>query len=54
MFPPFDPAATAGAFDPLAQRGQYARQRFMTLDDLLLEQRIIFVGARSSLTRWPT
>jgi len=48
MFPPFDPisvgAKTAGSFDPLAQRGQYARQRFLTLDDLLLEQRIIFLS----------
>jgi ATP-dependent Clp protease protease subunit len=44
MFPPFDPAAGAGAFDPLAQRGQYARQRMLTLDDLLLEQRIIFLN----------
>jgi ATP-dependent Clp protease protease subunit len=43
MVPPFDPMA-AGVFDPLAQRGQYARQRFLTLDDLLLEQRIIFVS----------
>jgi ATP-dependent Clp protease protease subunit len=44
MLPPFDPVIAAGAFDPLAQRGQYARQRFLTLDDLLLEQRIIFVS----------
>src|SRR5262245_4861312 len=44
MLPPFDPVTAAGAFDPLAQRGQYARQRFLTLDDLLLEQRIIFVS----------
>lgn len=43
MFPPFDPA-DAGSFEPLLQRGQYARQRFMTLDDLLLEQRIIFIS----------
>jgi ATP-dependent Clp protease protease subunit len=43
MVPPFDPLA-AGMVDPLAQRGQYARQRFLTLDDLLLEQRIIFVS----------
>jgi len=43
MYPPFDPSA-AGPFDPRLQRGQYARQRFMTLDDLLLEQRIIFVS----------
>ncbi|MFO0823344.1 MAG: ATP-dependent Clp protease proteolytic subunit [Gemmataceae bacterium] len=44
MFPPFDPSLATGAFEPLLQRGQYARQRFMTLDDLLLEQRIIFIS----------
>jgi ATP-dependent Clp protease protease subunit len=45
MFPPFDPSAAAGRFEPLLQRGgQYSRQRFMTLDDLLLEQRIIFIS----------
>jgi ATP-dependent Clp protease protease subunit len=43
MHLPFDPSA-AGPFDPLLQRGQYARQRFLTLDDLLLEQRIIFLS----------
>ncbi len=31
--------------DPKAQRGSYARQRQMTLSDLLMENRIIFVGA---------
>src|SRR4051812_3044273 len=41
---PFDPTAVAGPIDPLAQRGQYARQRTLTLDDLLLEQRIIFLN----------
>jgi ATP-dependent Clp protease protease subunit len=45
MFPPFDPTAAAGPFSPLAQRGQYARQRTMTLSDLLLENRIVFVGS---------
>ena len=46
MFPPFDPSAVAaGPLQPLAQRGQYARQRMMTLGDLLLENRIVFVGA---------
>ena len=45
MFPPFDPMAAAGPFEPLAQRGQYARQRTMTLSDLLLENRIVFVGS---------
>jgi ATP-dependent Clp protease protease subunit len=31
--------------DPKAQRGNYARQRQMTLGDLLMENRIIFLGA---------
>jgi ATP-dependent Clp protease protease subunit len=44
MFPPFDPTAGAGPIDPLLQRSQYARQRTLTLDDLLLEQRIIFLN----------
>jgi ATP-dependent Clp protease protease subunit len=37
--------AAAGPFQPLLQRGQYSRQRMMTLGDLLLENRIVFVGA---------
>lgn len=45
MFPAFDPMAAAGPIQPLLQRGQYARQRMMTLGDLLLENRIVFVGA---------
>ncbi len=45
MFPYFDPTAVAGPLQPLLQRGQYNRQRMMTLGDLLLENRIIFVGA---------
>ena len=46
MKPPFDPMAMAGPFDPVAQRGrEYARQRTMTLGDLLLENRIVFVGS---------
>ena len=45
MLPPFEPMAAAGPFQPLLQRGQYARQRMMTLGDLLLENRIVFVGA---------
>ena len=45
MFPPFEPTAAAGPLQPLLQRGQYARQRMMTLGDLLLENRIVFVGA---------
>jgi ATP-dependent Clp protease, protease subunit len=45
MFPSFEPTAAAGPLQPLMQRGQYARQRMMTLSDLLLENRIIFLGA---------
>src|SRR5262245_15255227 len=45
MLPPFEPTAAAGPLQPLLQRGQYARQRMMTLGDLLLENRIVFVGA---------
>ncbi|HEV3384360.1 MAG TPA: ATP-dependent Clp protease proteolytic subunit [Gemmata sp.] len=45
MYPSFDPQAAAGPIQPLLQRGQYARQRMMTLGDLLLENRIVFVGA---------
>ncbi|GIW85114.1 MAG: hypothetical protein KatS3mg107_0774 [Gemmataceae bacterium] len=37
--------AVAGPLQPLLQRSQYSRQRMMTLGDLLLENRIIFVGA---------
>jgi len=43
MFPPFDPSV-ASPFDPSMQRGSYSRQRTMTLEDLLLEQRIIFLS----------
>lgn len=40
-FPPH-----AGPLDPLLQRGgQYSRQRTMTLGDLLLENRIVFLGS---------
>ena len=45
MLPPFDPTAMAGPVQPLSQRGQYSRQRTLTLDDLLLENRIVFVGS---------
>ncbi len=45
MFPPMDPMAVAGPLLPLAQRGQYTRQRTMTLGDLLLENRILFIGS---------
>jgi ATP-dependent Clp protease protease subunit len=41
MFPPFDPSQPVLPFEPLLQRG-YERRREMTLEDLLLEQRIIF------------
>jgi ATP-dependent Clp protease protease subunit len=47
MFPPFDPQA-AGPIQPMLNRGQYARQRMMTLGDLLLENRIVFVGAQDN------
>ncbi len=39
------PHDVAGPLAPLLQRGRYSLQRMMTLGDLLLEQRIIFVGA---------
>jgi ATP-dependent Clp protease, protease subunit len=45
MLPPFDPLNAAGPIQPLLQRGNYARQRTMTLADLLLENRIVFVGS---------
>ena len=41
----FDPLGAARPFDPTLQRGQYARQRMMGIGDLLLENRIIFLGA---------
>lgn len=45
MFPPFDPtAAVPAAFDPILQRGDYTRQRTYTIEDLLLEQRILFLS----------
>src|SRR6186713_2392634 len=44
-FNPLDPVAAARPFEPVLQRGQYARQRMMTLGDLLMENRIIFLGA---------
>jgi ATP-dependent Clp protease protease subunit len=44
MLPPVDP--TAGPVLPVFQRSrEYARQRTMTLGDLLLENRIVFVGS---------
>ena len=43
MFSPFE--LSAGPMLPTAQRRDYARQRTMTLGDLLLENRIVFVGS---------
>src|SRR3954470_23453800 len=44
MLPPIE--ASAGPIQPVLQRGrQYSRQRTLTLDDLLLENRIVFVGS---------
>lgn len=49
MFPPTDPMAVAGPFGPLGtvmqRRGDYSRQRTMTLADLLMENRILFLGS---------
>lgn len=43
---PTDPMAMAGPVQPVAQRWRdMSRQRTMTLGDLLLEQRIIFIGS---------
>lgn len=43
---PTDPLAMVGPVQPVLQRHrEYARQRTMTLGDLLLENRIIFVGS---------
>jgi ATP-dependent Clp protease protease subunit len=45
MFPT-DPLAIAGPLGTVNQRGrEYARQRTMTLGDLLLENRIVFLGS---------
>ncbi len=41
---PFDANNAAHAFEPTFQRGGYTRQREMTLEALLLEQRIIFLS----------
>jgi len=44
MLPSFD--LSAGPMQPLLQRSrEYSRQRTMTLGDLLLENRIVFVGS---------
>ena len=47
FFPPTDPYAAAmprGPVDPMASR-EYTRQRQMSLADLLLENRILFIGS---------
>ena len=42
----FDPLAMAGPVSPVLQRSrEYSRQRQMTLSDLLLENRIVFIGS---------
>jgi ATP-dependent Clp protease protease subunit len=43
MFPQFNPQAAGLPFEPMLQRGQYARQREMTLEALLLDHGIIFL-----------
>jgi ATP-dependent Clp protease protease subunit len=47
MLPPFDPLAAvrSSPMQPTAGYRDYARQRTMTLGDLLLENRIIFIGS---------
>jgi ATP-dependent Clp protease protease subunit len=46
MLPPTDPMAMAGPVQPTLQRWRdMSRQRTMTLSDLLLENRIIFIGS---------
>lgn len=47
MFPPFDPLAASRPMpmQPISGYRDYARQRTMTLGDLLLENRIIFIGS---------
>ena len=46
MRSPIDPLAVAGPVDPVIQRyREYSRQRTMTLGDLLLENRIVFIGS---------
>jgi ATP-dependent Clp protease, protease subunit len=49
MVYPFDPTAAAGPFEPVLQRGQYARQRQLGLSDLLMDNRIVFLGAGQDL-----
>jgi len=49
MFSPVDPLAmmtgSRQPIDPVAQRDGYTRQRNMSLADLLLENRILFIGS---------
>lgn len=52
MLPPFEPMA--GPIQPVLQRyREYARQRTMTLGDLLLENRIVFVGSSPDVSASP-
>ncbi len=52
MFPPIE---AAGPIQPLLQRrGDYSRQRTMTLADLLLENRIVFLGSSPETGGNPT
>ncbi len=47
MMSPTEPMAMAmaGLMEPQNQRGAYSRQRTLTLSDLLLENRILFIGS---------
>ena len=49
MFSPFDPSAASRPFEPTLQRGQYSRQRTVGIADLLMDNRIIFLGAGQDL-----
>ena len=54
MFSPIDPMAMAGPVNPVLQRAQYVRQRNMTTGDLLLDNRIIFLGSSPETGGNPT
>jgi ATP-dependent Clp protease protease subunit len=49
MLPPFDLSAAVGPLQPVLQRGQYSRQRTVGIADLLMDNRIIFLGAGQDL-----
>ncbi|VTR92210.1 atp-dependent clp protease proteolytic subunit : ATP-dependent Clp protease proteolytic subunit OS=Planctomyces brasiliensis (strain ATCC 49424 / DSM 5305 / JCM 21570 / NBRC 103401 / IFAM 1448) GN=clpP PE=3 SV=1: CLP_protease [Gemmata massiliana] len=49
MFSPFEPMAAARTFEPTLQRGQTSRQRTVGIADLLMDNRIIFLGAGQDL-----